>query len=139
MKIIFEYHLYQHENKLSDICMPMNINNEKEKILCGYLDDCACVRLVGLFLDSLYDRTLQKDDISTEAWEAMINGDMVEMNFEFLSEEEKEDKDNILLIPRKELAYALEKWKVFLQREPEADYQEIIDTEDVYKNEERSI
>ena len=38
-----------------------------------------------------------------------------------------------LILPRKEVAYAVEKWIEFLKKEINPEYSEIIDTEDVYK------
>ena len=38
-----------------------------------------------------------------------------------------------LILPRKEVAYAVEKWIAFLKKEIDPDYSEMIDTKDVYK------
>ncbi len=72
--------------------------------------------------------------IGSEVWDAEIVGDEVQMRFVFASEDpEDEDYQPLLILPRKEVAYAVDKWLAFLQREIDPDYSEIIDTEEAYR------
>ena len=72
--------------------------------------------------------------VGSEAWGADIIGDKVEMYFNFSSEDPNdEDYAPVLILSRREVAYAAAKWVKFLEREFDPEYSEIIDTEDVYR------
>ncbi len=78
--------------------------------------------------------SVKRQLISTEGWDAEIVGDEVQMRFAFASEDpEDEDYQPILFLPRKEVAYAMEKWLAFLQRDIDPNYSEIIDTKEAYR------
>ena len=54
----------------------------------------------------------------------------------FIMDSDDPDDENYkppLILPRKEVAYAVEKWIAFLKKEIDPDYSEMIDTKDVYK------
>jgi len=109
-------------------------NFEKEKILAAYLSDMYTLRISQHELNNFNNPTIQNKDGGSEAWWANIRGDTVEMSF--IMDSDDPDDENYkppLILPRKEVAYAVEKWIEFLKKEINPEYSEIIDTEDVYK------
>ena len=106
---------------------------EEEKILGMYLSniDLRFARLVFMDLNSPF---VKEKYIGSESCDAEIIGDKVEMRFAF-AEDDPNDEEYapILTLPRREVAYAAAKWVKFLEREFDPEYSEIIDTEDVYR------
>ena len=106
---------------------------EEEKILGMYLSNID-LRFARLVFTDLNSPLVKEKYIGSESWDAEIIGDKVEMRFAF-AEDDPNDEDYapILTLPRREVAYAAAKWVKFLEREFDPEYSEIIDTEDVYR------
>ncbi|MBH5329510.1 DUF5376 family protein [Eikenella sp. S3360] len=106
---------------------------EEEKILGMYLHDLKMIDVVKSILHKLKKPLAKTGLVGSESWYAEIIDDKVKMQFGFASEDpEDEDYQPILFLPRKEVAYAMEKWLAFLQRDIDPNYSEIIDTEEAY-------
>ena len=107
---------------------------EEEKILGTYLSDVNWMEFAHSVAGKLNSSFVKERIISSESWDAEIIGDKVEMRFTF-AEDDPNDEDYapILILPRREVAYAAAKWVKFLEREFDPEYSEIIDTEDVYR------
>lgn len=107
---------------------------EEEKILGCFLSNGRYLDFLYPVLKDLTNLNIQYKDGGSEAWWANIRGDTVEMSF--IMDSDDPDDENYkppLILPRKEVAYAVEKWIEFLKKEINPKYSEIIDTEDVYK------
>ncbi|WP_225748559.1 DUF5376 family protein [Eikenella sp. Marseille-P7795] len=107
---------------------------EEERILAALLGNSDSLYSAPFAKDKLNNPSVKRQLISTEGWDAEIVGDEVQMRFAFASEDpEDEDYQPILFLPRKEVAYAMEKWLAFLQRDIDPNYSEIIDTKEAYR------
>ena len=105
-----------------------NILNEV--YLAGYLFDTD-YELAEFVLKKLNDENISYCDIGSQGWEAHIEDKTVDIALIF-----SEEDDERAYINREEVAYAMSKWRDFLKREIiDGSYEEIIDTEDVYKKE----
>ncbi len=150
MKLIFKYKSkeYRFSKEYIKICIsskitnkiPLNLDDEnyydrvkknnllQELYLSDYFYDTD-LALAEYVLDKLNDENVDDYDISSQGYDVELKKDKVIFSEMYSSEE-----DNEVSIDRKEVAYAMLKWKLFLEREIDnPNYQEIIDTEDVYK------
>ncbi|RRD37704.1 hypothetical protein EII29_11030 [Leptotrichia sp. OH3620_COT-345] len=99
-----------------------------ETFLANYLGTVD-LGLAEYVLDKLKDKSIDDSDIGSQGWEAYIENDKVMITVMFSTED-----DEKVYIDRKEVTYAMLKWKKFLERKFDSpNYQEIINTEDVYK------
>ena len=150
MKILFKYN-YQDELKIyypyatsltafkqgiSDF--PDNTTNfEEEKILAQYLSSMPKVGFSAHLYQCLHSLDIQKSltEVSSHEYIAnIVNGSYIEITYAFgFDDSEDEDYAPWFILPCKEVAYALDKWRDFIQKEISPEYSEIIDTEDVYK------
>ncbi|EEY35427.1 DUF5376 domain-containing protein [Pseudoleptotrichia goodfellowii] len=111
-----------------DLVLKKNILNEI--YLAEYLYDTD-LNLAEYVLDKLNDKTIDDYDIGSQGWDVELEEDKVVIGQMCSSEDDKR-----AYINREEVAYAMLKWKHFLEREFDVpDYQEVIDTEDVYRGE----
>ena len=111
-----------------DLVLKKNILNEV--YLAGYLFDTD-YELAEFVLKKLNDENINYCDIGSQGWEAHIEDKTVDIAVIFSEEDDKR-----AYINREEVAYAMSKWRDFLKREIiDGSYEEIIDTEDVYKKE----
>ena len=147
MKFLFRYdyfnsldmyfpHAYSfHSIKNKVINYPMGDSCfEEERILSLYLDCFRTSKDAQDVLDMLNDKNIIEESPHTHEWFANIIGDVVNMKTVSASDNPNDvDYEPWLTLPRKEVAYALDKWRNFIQREIDPEYSEIIDTEDVYK------
>ena len=107
---------------------------EEEKILGMYLSQVNWMEFARSVAGKLNSSFVKEGIVGSEAWGADIIGDKVEMYFNFSSEDPNdEDYAPVLILPRREVASAAAKWVKFLEREFDPKYSEIIDTEDVYR------
>lgn len=149
MKLIFKYR-YE-ENKYIRICesfkMPYNDIVKKmdykeytdyilrnnilnETYLASYIDS-SDLSLTEYILKNLNDKDVSYCDIGSQRWGAYIEDKKVDIALIF-----SEEDDERAYIDREEVAYAMSKWRDFLKREIiDGSYEEIIDTENVYKKE----
>ena len=101
-----------------------------EVYLSNYLYDTD-YELAEFVLKKLNDKDISYYDIGSQGWEAHIEDKTVDIAVIF-----SEEDDERAYIDREEVAYAMSKWRDFLKREIiDGSYEEIIDTEDVYKKE----
>lgn len=122
------------------------------KSTCVFLNDEALSwrdEYVRIYLDTLKfdssitlaDLSIDKDYVSTDVMDAVIDKDKVYLGFSlYLPEDRPADYDpseeKYYIIDREELTYLVRRWYSFIQRPVELkqpDYQEIIDSEDAYK------
>ena len=109
-----------------DLVLKKNILNEV--YLSNYLYDTD-YELAEFVLKKLNDENISYCDIGSQGWEAHIEDKTVDIALIFSEEDDKR-----AYINREEVAYAMSKWRDFLKREIiDGSYEEIIDTEDVYK------
>ena len=123
MKLICKYEKFL--NGYGPYCKSFN-DNQREEFLAEYLAD-SDIRLAKHALEKLEDRNIINDFVGSEGWDADIMGDKVMIE---LSNTNYEDK---VYIDRKIVAYAVSRWLKFLERDMDINYEEIIDTEDMYK------
>ena len=114
--------------ELWNLILKKNILNEV--YLSNYLYDTD-YELAEFVLNKLNDENISYCDIGSQGWEAHIEDKTVDIAVIFSEEDDKR-----AYINREEVAYAMSKWRDFLKREIiDGSYEEIIDTEDVYKKE----
>ena len=152
MKIMFKYN-YQNElkiyypyatsltafrQKVSDF--PNNTTDfEKEKVLAQYLSDMPKIGFSAHLYQCLHKLDDQQSfvEVSSSTYVAgIVNINHIEITYAFGSHDDPKDEDYApwFIFPCKEVAYALDRWRNFIQREIDPEYSEIIDTEDVYKD-----
>ncbi len=103
-------------------------NMLNEVYLANYLDSVD-FDLAEYVLKKLNDEKIDYCDAGSQAWDVELENNKVIITIMCSSEE-----DERACINRKEVVYAMLKWKKFLERKfDNPNYQEIIDTEDVYK------
>ena len=78
-------------------------------------------------LGKLENKDIINDFVGSEGWDADIMGDKV------MIELSNTNYDKKVYIDRKIVAYAVSRWLKFLERDMDINYEEIIDTEDMYK------
>ena len=101
-----------------------------EVYLANYIDS-SDLSLTEYILKNLNDKDISYCDIGSQSWEAYIEDKKVDIALIF-----SEEDDERAYIDREEVAYAMSKWRDFLKREIiDGSYEEIIDTENVYKKE----
>ena len=116
------------DKEFSDLILKKNILNEV--YLANYIDS-SDLSLTEYILKNLNDKDISYCDIGSQSWEAYIEDKKVDIALIF-----SEEDDERAYINREEVAYAMSKWRDFLKREIiDGSYEEIIDTEDVYKKE----
>ena len=123
MKLICKYEKFL--NGYGPYCKSFN-DNKSEEFLAEYLVD-SDIRLAKYALGKLENKDITNDFVGSEGWDADIMGDKVMIE---LSNNNYEDK---IYIDRKIVAYAVSRWLKFLERDMDINYEEIIDTEDMYK------
>jgi hypothetical protein len=123
MKFIFKYGKFL--NNYEPYCESVN-HNDEEEFLASYLID-SDIRLAKYAIEKLENKNIINDFIDSEGWDVDIMGDKVMIE---LSNNNYEDK---IYIDRKIVAYAVSRWLKFLERDMDINYEEIIDTEDMYK------
>ncbi len=147
MKLIYEYWFNPIYNQHEPICLSYEANKrnlpsepdhttdfEEERILAALLGNSDSLYSALFAKDKLKNPSVKRQLISTEGWDAEIVDNEVQMRFAFASDDpEDEDYQPLLILPRKEVAYAMDKWLAFLQREVDPNYSEIIDTEEAYR------
>ena len=112
----------------TDYILRNNILNET--YLASYIDS-SDLSLTEYILKNLNDKDVSYCDIGSQRWEAYIEDKKVDIALIF-----SEEDDERAYINREEVAYAMSKWRDFLKREIiDGSYEEIIDTENVYKKE----
>ena len=150
MKIMFKYN-YRDELKIyypyatsltafkqgvSDF--PNNTTDfEEEKILAQYLSSMPKIGHSTRLYQYLYDLNTQQTfiDVRSSTYIAgIVNINHIEITYAFGYDDPKDEAYvPWFIFSCKEVAYALDKWRDFIQREIDPEYSEIIDTEDVYK------
>ena len=111
-----------------DLVLKKNILNEV--YLAGYLFDTD-YELAEFVLKKLNDENISYCDIGSQGWDVELENDKV-----IIAEMCSSEEDERAYINREEVACAMSKWRDFLKREIiDGSYEEIIDTEDVYKKE----
>ncbi|MDO5089261.1 MAG: DUF5376 family protein, partial [Leptotrichiaceae bacterium] len=104
-------------------------NNILDEVYLADYIDSSDIDLTKYILDKLIDKTLNDYDIGSQSWDVELENDKVIISQMYSSEDDKK-----AYIDRKEVVYAMLKWKNFLEGKfDNLDYEEIIDTEDVYK------
>ena len=138
LKIYYPYatSLTAFQQKVSDF--PDNTTNfEEEKILAQYLSSMPKIGNSTRLHRYLHDLNSQQSfiDIRSNTYIAgIINCNYIEITYAFGSDElEDEDYMPWFILPCKEVAYALDRWRNFIQREIDPKFSEIINTEDAYK------
>ena len=110
----------------------------------SWRDEYVRIYLDTLKFDSsitLADLSIDKDYVSTDVMDAVIDKDKVYLGFSlYLREDRPADynpsEEKYYIVDREELTYLARRWYRFIQRPVELkqpDYQEIIDSEDAYK------
>ena len=146
MKLLFENWFCNGLSEYRKICLSYNSNERNLPSEPDYTTDFEEERILASFLSNtdsdsaqfargkLFSPFVKQEFIGSEVWDAEIVGDEVQMRYAFASEDpEDEEYEPLLILPRKEVAYAMDKWLAFLQREIDPDYSEIIDTEEAYR------
>jgi hypothetical protein len=114
--------------KLWNLILKKNILNEV--YLSNYLYDTD-YELAEFVLKKLNDENISYCDIGSQGWDVELENDKV-----IIAEMCSSEEDERAYINREEVAYAMSKWRDFLKREIiDGSYEEIIDTENVYKKE----
>lgn len=132
----YELHCLSYESKKRNLPSDPDYTTdfEEERILAAFLSNTDSVYAAQFARGKLFSQFVKQEFIGSEVWDAEIVGDEVQMRDAFASEDpEDEDYQPLLILPRKEVAYAMDKWLAFLQREVDPDYSEIIDTEEAYR------
>ena len=152
MKLIFKYRYEEDwfEKRYVKDCEAFRIPNELSKrlssenylrmlekddilnevYLSNYLYDTD-YELAEFVLKKLNDENISYCDIGSQGWDVELENDKV-----IIAEMCSSEEDERAYINREEVAYAMSKWRDFLKREIiDGSYEEIIDTEDVYKKE----
>jgi len=114
--------------ELWNLILKKNILNEV--YLSNYLYDTD-YELAEFVLKKLNDENISYCDIGSQGWDVELENDKV-----IIAEMCSSEEDERAYINREEVAYAMSKWRDFLKREIiDGSYEEIIDTENVYKKE----
>ena len=135
MRLVFKFGSY---DWYKSTCVFLNDENR------SWRDEYVRIYLDTLKFDSsitLADLSIDKDYVSTDVMDAVIDKDKVYLGFSlYLSEDRPADYDpseeKYYIVDREELTYLARRWYRFIQRPVELkqpDYQEIIDSEDAYK------
>lgn len=138
MKLIFN-NIFNDEFNYYIRCSKPLIYSVPADSLSNYLFDIEGVQIAEWAIKILNDSKLTHGDVSLRVWGAEIDRDNVWLEYMFFDSETEEydETDSFscrVCINRQEMIYAVTKWRDFLQRPIDPDYQEIIDTEDCYLN-----
>lgn len=121
MKLKFYYFF----NSLWKLVLPSckSFNNEKkEEIISDYLKDCS-LDLANKFLQNLKYNFHDVIDVGTESWGAvLLDGNIIEMRALY----DYDNLDYVDYITRADFTKIIEKWKEFLESEPNENYEEIV-------------
>lgn len=112
-------------NRYEPNCKSFN-DNQNEIFLAEYLAD-SDIEFAKYALGKLENKDITNDFVGSEGWDADIMGDKV------MIELSNTNYDKKVYIDRKIVAYAVSRWLKFLERDMDINYEEIIDTEDMYK------
>ena len=135
MKLLFKF---DDSSFYKSTCVFLNDENH------SWRDEYVRIYLDTLKFDSsikLADLSINKDYVSTDVMDAVIDKDKVYLGFSlYLPEDRPADynpsEEKYYIVDREELTYLARRWYRFIQRPVELkqpDYQEIIDSEDASK------
>ena len=123
MKLICKYEKVL--NRYEPNCKSFS-DNQNEIFLAEYLAD-SDIEFAKYALGKLKNKDITNDFVGSEGWDADIMGDKV------MIELSNTNYDKKVYIDRKIVAYAVSRWLKFLERDMDINYEEVIDTEDMYK------
>lgn len=137
MKFKFKYVSYTLKGnfKNEEIIRPISISlndTQNERVISNYISETySLFSEYGFIYEALENNDLN-GDICLQSWRGeILENDIVEIYFSF----DSDNKDYIAQIPRKDLLILLYKWRDFLQRVPDLEYEEIIDLDEINKKE----
>lgn len=137
MKFKFKYVSYTLKGnfKNEEIIRPISISlndTQNERVISNYISETySLFSEYGFIYEALENNDLN-GDICLQSWRGQIlENDIVEIYFSF----DSDNRDYIAQIPRKDLLILLYKWRDFLQRVPDLEYEEIIDLDEINKKE----
>lgn len=137
MKFKFKYVSYTLKGnfKNEEIIRPISISlndTQNERVISNYISETySLFSEYGFIYEALENNDLN-GDICLQSWGGQIlENDIVEIYFSF----DSDNRDYIAQIPRKDLLILLYKWRDFLQRVPDLEYEEIIDLDEINKKE----
>ena len=126
MKFKFSYYKVNDKKELKPVCSSVNSKNEGN-ISCYLMDieeDLEKADYVEYYKE-LLSRTYIGGR-SVESWEGNVIGDKVFICFQYYPE----NRDSQAEISRKSMSVLLKKWTKFLEREPDLNYEEIVELPD---------
>lgn len=126
MKFKFSYYKVNDKKEVKPVCSSVNSKNEGN-ISCYLMDieeDLEKTDYVE-YCKELLSRTYIGGR-SVESWEGNVIGDKVFICFQYYPE----NRDSQAEISRKSMSVLLKKWTKFLEREPELNYEEIVELPD---------
>ncbi|ERL26337.1 DUF5376 family protein, partial [Leptotrichia sp. oral taxon 225] len=88
--------------------------------------DSLDVNWIKDMLDKLENINIKNYNISSEAYEALIKNDSV-----IIRDIVYEEGDDEVRIDRKKVSYAIKKWIIFLEKNYDMNYQEIINLDNI--------
>lgn len=107
--------------KLVSVCS--SLNDELISCLCAVYLSQVDFDFSEYILENLKNPEIIEKDLGAESWGAdLLDGSIIEMRslFDF------DNIDRIDYIARMDFAKIIEKWKEFLEREPDENYEEIV-------------
>ena len=126
MKFKFSYYKVNDKKEVKPVCSSVNSKNEGN-ISCYLMDieeDLEKTDYVE-YCKELLSRTYIGGR-SVESWEGNVIGDKVFICFQYYPE----NRDSQAEISRKSMSVLLKKWTKFLEREPDLNYEEIVELPD---------
>ena len=126
MKFKFSYYKVNDKKEGKPVCLSVNSKNEGN-ISCYLMDieeDLEKADYVEYYKE-LLSRTYIGGR-SVESWEGNVIGDKVFICFQYYPE----NRDSQAEISRKSMSVLLKKWTKFLEREPDLNYEEIVELPD---------
>lgn len=145
MKLIFRYEYSKNDNKYYKVCESFKMDNKKsrelglkksveiiykenilDEVFLGDYIDSLDVNWIKDILDKLENTNIKNYNISSEAYEALIKNDSV-----IIRDIVYEEGDDEVRIDKKKVSYAIKKWIIFLEKNYDMNYQEIINLDNI--------
>lgn len=128
MKFKFKYEKYidksiYKKNGIEKLCLSYN-DTQNERVIADYISETySLFSEYGFIYEALENNDLD-GNICLQSWGGeILENDIVEIFFLF----DPDNKDYIAQISRENLLKLLYKWRDFLQREPDLNYEEIVE------------
>lgn len=121
IELKFHYFYWEISKRLGPVCSQMKEGRLGSLITCYLLD--TDLDFSNFVLENLKDNEIKNKDLGTECWGAdLLDGNIIEMRALY----DYDNIDYIDYIKRADFTKIIEKWRGFLELEPDENYEEIV-------------